>query len=77
MIFEGLNGPFGGINPVVMWLNELAFDVLLLQKFLYRLAGDIVYNVKDGLESLLGEVRDVVLESLNDGCFLCVCHGRR
>ncbi len=77
VIFEGLNGPFSGISPVVMGLDELDFDVLLLQKFLYRLAGDIVYNVKDGFESPLGEVRDVVLESLNDGCLLCVCHWRR
>ena len=46
MRFEGLNGPFGRINPVVVGLDEDFFAMLQREVFFDHSACLIVHNIE-------------------------------
>ncbi len=51
-ILEGLYGPFGGIQPVIMHFDELELALLLHQECFDVLCGLVVHDVYFGLVPL-------------------------
>ncbi len=45
MFFERLDGSFGRVNAVVVWLNEHELTLVVGEKFIYLLRALIVHHV--------------------------------
>ena len=53
MILKRLNGALGGIDPMVVWLNELPLTVLGSEELFQGLGGLVVGDMKRWLVALL------------------------
>jgi hypothetical protein len=53
MIFECLNRPFGGVDTMIVWFNQLDRAVLLLHECFDGCSSLIVCDVEDGFVPLV------------------------
>ena len=54
MVFERLDGPFGRIDAMVVWLDELGRAILLLHECFDGRGGLIVRDVENGFVTVNG-----------------------
>ncbi len=54
MVFERLDGPFGRIDAMVVWLDKLGRAILLLHECLDGRGGLIVRDVENGFVTVNG-----------------------
>ena len=75
VILEGLDGSFGGVDTVVVGLNELPAAVFGLEESFERSGGLVVRDVEDGLVSLVFQFLKDGLKRVDDGGVLDVGDG--
>ena len=67
MVFNHLDGMFGGVDSMFIWRDKLPFDFVFTQVFGESRRGFIVEDVESWFETLTLQIRKNVVKSGNDG----------
>ena len=66
MIFEGLYCPFGGVDSVIVGLDQLEFNFFFIERLFYCMGDYSIHDVELWAETTILKVFDVIGESFDN-----------